>query len=216
MERKLQITGRGKLSVAPDMMILSFSAEAQEWEYEQTVNTLNKQVEDLRTLIEREGIQRQNLKTKDFSVRKETSWSKKTEKYEFVGFKATHSLELELPLDKPLINSLLGQIAKKLDRLDFNIAFGVKDAAAHQQQLILQAVQKAKDNAALLASATGVALGEILDIDYSYRELTIRSQRHDYPVYESEMLQEASSPAPDFEPDAIDVTETVTITWRIG
>lgn len=198
------------------MMILSFSAEAHEWEYEKTVGALNKKVEDLRTLIEKEGIERQNLKTKDFTVRKETSWSKKTEKYEFNGFKATHSLELELPLDKILINSLLGQIAKKLDSLDFNIAFGVKDAAEHQQQLILQAVHKAKENASLLASATGVELLEILDIDYSYRELTIRSQRHDYPVYESEMLMDASSPAPDFEPDDIDVTETVTITWRIG
>lgn len=99
MERKLQITGRGKLSVAPDIIILSFDASAHEWEYEKTVNALNKKVEELRAIIEAVGVERKNLKTKDFSIKKETSWNKKTENYDFKGFKATHSLELELPLD---------------------------------------------------------------------------------------------------------------------
>ena len=214
MERKLQITGKGKLSVAPDIILLSFEASAQEWEYEKTVRTLNQKVEELRTIIESVGVERKGLKTKNFSIRKETTWNKKTEKHEFNGFRASHSLELELPIDKNIINSLLGQIAKGMDSLDFSIAFGVKDASQQQQQLILQAIAKAKENATLMAGATGVELKEILDIDYSYRELTIRSQRHDYPIYEAEMVSTYDT-APDFEPDDIDVTETVTITWRI-
>lgn len=216
MKRKLQITGRGKLSVSPDIMILSFSAVAQEWEYDKTVDALNTKVEELRSIIEAQGISRSSLKTKDFGIRKETQWNRKTEKSDFLGYSATHRLELELPLDKALINKLLSQIAKKLDSLDFSISFGVKDASGHQQQLILQAIAKAKENAALIAEATEVELREILDIDYSYRELTIRSQQHDYPVYDSQVLMEASAPTPDFEPDDIDVAETVTITWRIG
>lgn len=215
MERKLQITGRGKLSVSPDMIILSFDASAHEWEYEKTVTALNKKVEDLRIIIETVGVERKNLKTKDFGIRKETTWNKKTEKSEFNGFRASHSLELELPLDKAIINQLLSQIAQKLDNFDFSIAFGVKDASEQQQQLILAAIAKAKENANLIAEATGVELMEILDIDYSYRELTIRSQRHDYPLYEADLVSTYDA-APDFEPDDIDVTETVTITWRIG
>ncbi|MFD2248029.1 SIMPL domain-containing protein [Pontibacter ruber] len=215
MERKLQITGKGKLSVTPDIIILSFDATAHEWEYEKTVNALNRKVEELRTIIGSEGIERKSLKTKDFSIRKDTAWNKKTEKHEFNGFRASHSMELELPLDKKIINNLLGRITKGMENLDFSIAFGVKDAAEQQQQLILQAIAKAKENASLIAGATGVELLEILDIDYSYRELTIRSQRHDYAVYEAEMMTTYDA-APDFEPDDIDVTETVTITWKIG
>ncbi|MBC5774331.1 SIMPL domain-containing protein [Pontibacter sp. KCTC 32443] len=215
MKRKLQITGKGMLAVAPDIIILSFIASSQEWEYEKTVSALNEKVEELRVILEQEGIERANLKTKDFSIRKETVWDKKAEKYEFNGFKASHNLELELPLEKALINSLLSQIANRLDNLDFSISFGVKDASAHQQQLILQAIAKAKENASLIAEATGVTLMEIIDIDYSYRELTIRSQRYDYPVYEADMLMTTADAAPDFEPDDIDVAETVTITWRI-
>ncbi len=215
MERKLQITGIGKLSITPDIIILSFSATAHEMDYDKTIGSLNKKVEELRTTIEKEGIERSNLKTKDFSISKDTVWNKKTEKYDFNGFKASHSLELELPLNRHLINKLLGQVAKNLDNLDFGITFGVKDATKHQQQLILQAIDKAKENAALISGATGVSLIEILDIDYSFREITIRSNRYDYPVYESEMSMTMADATPDFEPDDIDVTESITITWRI-
>ncbi|WP_266202450.1 SIMPL domain-containing protein [Pontibacter kalidii] len=215
MERKLQITGRGKLAVAPDMVILSFDASAHEWEYEKTVNALNRKVEELRTIVEAVGVERKNLKTKDFSIRKETARNKQTDTYEFNGFRASHHLELELPLDKSLINQLLVQVAKSMENLDFSIAFGVKDASEQQQQLILLAIAKAKENAALIAGATGVELLEILDIDYSYRELTIRSQHHDYALYAAD-VKSTYEATPDFEPDNIDVTETVTITWRIG
>ncbi|SFG15685.1 SIMPL domain-containing protein [Pontibacter chinhatensis] len=215
MERKLQITGRGKLSVSPDIVILSFDASAHEWEYEKTVDALNNKVESLRAILESVHVERKNLKTKDFSIRKETTWNKKTEKHEFNGFRATHHLELELPLDKHLLNRLLGQLAKQLDNLDFSIAFGVRDAVAQQQQLVLQAIAKAKENAQLIAEATGVQLQEILDIDYSFRELTIRSQRHDYRLYETDVVSTYDA-APDFEPDDIDVSETITITWKIG
>lgn len=216
MERKLQITGKGHLAVPPDTIFLSFEAEAKEWEYEKTVLVLNQSVEELRNIIEKEGLERKRLKTKDFGIRKETSWNKKTDKHEFNGFRATHSLEFELPLEKGIINRLLSQITSKLSNLDFSIAFGVKDPAFHQQQLILQAIAKAKENSALIAEATGVSLQEILHIDYSFRELVIRSDRHNYPVYDSDLIMNASSPTPDFEPDDIDVTETITITWRIA
>ena len=216
MERQLQITGKGKLAIAPDIIIISFNAEAHEWEYEKTISSLNNKVEELRTTIENEGVARKSLKTKDFSIRKETTWNKKTEKYEFNGFKASHSLELELPIEKNIINSLLGQIAKNLDSLDFGITFGVKEAEKHQQQLILRAIDKAKENASLISVATGVELKEILNIDYSFREITIRSEQYNYPMYKSDMLMETANATPDFEPDDIDVTETITVTWRIA
>lgn len=215
MKRKLQITGRGKLSVTPDIIILSFEAMAQEWEYGKTINTLNRKVEELRQIMTQQGLERSSLKTKGFGILKETTWNKKTERHEFNGFRATHSLELELPLDKTLINSLLSQLAKRLDNLDFGIAFGVKDPSGQQQKLILDAIHQAKESAALIAGATGVELLEILHIDYSFRELLIRSQRHDYPLYEADAMSTYDA-APDFEPDDIDLTETVTITWRIG
>jgi uncharacterized protein len=38
--------------------------------------------------------------------------------------------------------------------------------------------------------------------------LTIRSRLYDYPVYEANMMNMAEA-APDFEPDVIDMAETV-------
>jgi uncharacterized protein YggE len=172
-------------------------------------------VEELRVIVETVGLERERLKTKDFSIQKSTNWNKKTEKHEFNGFVAAHSLELELSLDKDIINKLLGKITKGMDSLDLNIAFGVKNASEAQQQLVLQAISKAKNHATLIAGATGVELIEILDIDYSFREIVIRSQRHNYPIFETNKIMETSEPMMDFEPDDIELTETITIVWRI-
>ena len=213
MERKLQITGKGKLAIAPDLLIIAFEVKAQEWEYEKSIARLNDKVEQLRQILELENVDRKQLKTKDFSVNRDSSWNKKTEKSEFNGFKASHSLELELPLEQGLINRLLGKVASSLDDLDFRINFGVKDAERHHQQLLKNAILKAKESAALIAEASGVQLREIIDIDCTIREIQIRSRSYDYRVYETENQYEAATP--DFEPDDIDVAESVTITWRI-
>ena len=213
MERKLQITGKGKLAIAPDLLIIAFEVKAQEWEYEKSIARLNDKVEQLRQILELENVDRKQLKTKDFSVNRDSSWNKKTEKSEFNGFKASHSLELELPLEQGLINRLLGKVASSLDDLDFRINFGVKDAERHHQQVLKNAILKAKESAALIAEASGVQLREIIDIDCTIREIQIRSRSYDYRVYETENQYEAATP--DFEPDDIDVAESVTITWRI-
>ena len=213
MERKLQITGKGNLSIAPDLLIIGFEVKAHEWEYENSISRLNDKVEQLRQIIEKENVDRKQLKTKGFDVRRDSSWNKKTEKSEFNGFKASHDLELELPLDQSLINRLLGKIATTLDDLDFRINFGVKDPEPYHRELLKNAIQKAKENAALIAEASGVQLREIIDIDCTIREIQIRSRSYDYRVYETS--HEFTTSTPDFEPDDIDASESVTITWRI-
>ena len=213
MDRKLQITGKGNLAIAPDLLILAFEVNAHEWEYEKAIGRLNDKVEQLRQILEKENVDRKQLKTKDFRVNRETSWNKKTEKSEFNGFRASHSLELELPLEQGLINRLLGKVATTLDDLDFRINFSVKDTETYHQQLLKNAIQKAKESAVLIAEASGVQLREIIDIDCTIREIQIRSRSYDYRVYETS--HELAAPTPDFEPDDIDVSESVTITWRI-
>jgi uncharacterized protein YggE len=214
MVRKLQITGKGFLSIAPDIMIISFAVKAHDWEYEKAINLLNDKVEQLRQILKKNNLDRKLLKTKDFGVRRETSWNKKTEKNEFNGFKATHDLEMELPLDQKLNNTLLGQVGSTLEDLEFQIIFGVKDPAKHHQQLTKNAIKKAMESAGLIADASGVKLLEIIDIDCTIREIQIRSRTYDYRIYEQDTIYNAVS-TPYFEPDDIDVSESVTITWRI-
>jgi uncharacterized protein YggE len=212
MERKLQITGQGNIAVMPEHVILAFPVRSLAWEYEAAIRSLNNKVEALREIIESKGISRQGLKTKDFGIRKETSWNKKLDKYEFIGYEARHRLELELPLDNELVNALLLGIASSLDELEFQISFGVRDPKAHQQALMQDALASAQETATPIAESTGVALREILHIDYSFRELHIRSESYAYELTSPTMLTDA---APDFNPDDIKLTEHVTVTWRI-
>ena len=64
-----------------------------------------------------------------------------------------------------------------------------------------------------MATAAGVELGEVVNIDYSWKEIDI------YNHYNNELSENIyeckGSLDVDFTPDDIDVTDTVTIRWRI-
>jgi uncharacterized protein len=212
MERNLHITGKGNLAVTPDLVILAFAAKAFAPAYAPAIQALNEKVETLRVAIERKGISRQALKTKDFGIRKDTTWNKQFDAYTFKGYEASHRLELELPLDNELVNALLLELATRLDDLEFNISFGVRDPKAHQRALVQDALAGAREMATLIAESTGVTLREILHIDYTFHELHIRSESYAYELSEPAAMATA---APDFNPDDIKLTEHVTVTWRI-
>jgi len=213
MQKTLRITGRGKVAASPDIIILSFDVECHEWEYEKAINKLNHKVNSLRETIESVGIDKTSLKTKDFRINKDTSWQKEEKKYVFNGFRATHDMELEVPLDNDLINKLILRLVENISNLDFKIAFGVKEPDKFKDILIQNAISQAKNSANIITKASGVKLGSILNIDYSFDELFVRSSNIDFEMNESMCSMEDSMP--DMQPDDIKLAETITLTWEI-
>ena len=69
MERTIRVTGKGKLSVKPDMIRLRISIEGIYEEYDETLRRSSESVEILKNLIEKLGYERKELKT--FIIRTE-------------------------------------------------------------------------------------------------------------------------------------------------
>ncbi|MCD8395996.1 MAG: hypothetical protein LUD12_02195 [Lachnospiraceae bacterium] len=66
----------------------------------------------------------------------------------------------------------------------------------------------------ILCEASGIELGQLLNIDYNWGELNIFS-RTQY-MDEEDCINYAAEPnAIDIEPDDIDVSDTATFTWEI-
>ncbi len=211
-ERTLNITGKGKVSVKPDLIILSFQINLIEKDYDTAVNKLNERVESLRNVIVRNGVPKDNIKTKIFSVDTETEWDKKKESRIFVGFRARHDLELEIPFDNALTNAIIRGIAKLNENIEFRISFGVKDTDKYQSQLIENAIENALAHAKTITKATGVKLKEILNINFSFSEISFRS--YDDTCSDSISL-DCNASMPDLNPSDIKADKTITITWAI-
>ncbi len=103
--RSLKVQGKGHVSVEPDMVTLSFNVEVMEIDYEDCLRNLNKRAEDLRESMTSSGLDTARLKTSNFNVRVETKY--KDDDYIFVGYSASHRMQIELPVDKALLNKVL-------------------------------------------------------------------------------------------------------------
>lgn len=212
MERKLVITGKGRHSAKPDMVIITFPLEVRNPSYEFVLNDLKMLVISLKKALSDSSVDPLSLKTSDFSVDTYTEWNEKTRKNEFVGFVTRQKLSLDLPLDNSLINKVLNNILNLNTPIEFNMTFGVMDKESCLKFLLENAITNAKQKANIIASASEVRLREIIAIDYSFSEVHFRS---DLVMDMSTNVMRDHDPFPDMNPEDIQLTENVTIAWRI-
>ena len=94
---------------------------------------------------------------------------------------------------------------------EITIAFTVKDQTAVSEQLLLHATENARQKATILARAAGAELGEVLTIDYSWKDIYFHSPTH--YQRDSRVMMEAAMP--EIEPEDITVQDSVSFVWGI-
>ena len=146
---------------------------------------------------------------------KDGNWKSK-----FVGYRYDHIVKVEFPSDNKRLGRILYALANNEALTpDFRFSFFVKDVEGSKNELLGKAVTDAKAKAEVLTKAAGVALQEIISIDYSWGEIDFVTK----PMNEMRLMEctecEMSAPAAydiDIEADDIDVTDTVTVVWEIA
>ena len=210
----INVQGTGVVKVDPDLVVLSLEIKVLHDSYGEAVAALNHRVACLRDDLVLDGIQKSDLKTTDFDISGKYLREKLedyTSKEIFVGFAASHSLKLEIPLDTPRLNSILMNIVRGRSEATFSIDFAVKDTARLQREVLAAAVRQAKANATVMAAAAGVSLGRVQRIDYSWKEVRFSSET----VYSMPDETSTMQAMPDLEPDSIECSENVTVQWEI-
>jgi uncharacterized protein YggE len=217
MNRTITVKGIGKVSAKPDYIVLSMSLKAKDMDYEKMMSLAAEQLERLREAIIKVGFQRDDLKTSNFDVQPEFQSERDNNgnyKRWFDGYVCNHALKLEFDFDMERLARTFSALAKCLAEPEFSVQFTVKDKDAVSVELLKNASENAKAKAEVLASATGVVLGQLITIDYNWGEL------HLYSPTQYEMSDRCLAEAPcgssiDIEPDDIDVSDTVTFVWEI-
>ena len=68
MERIIRVTGKGNLSVKPDLIRLLLTLENKGEEYAETARQATEYVEELKQCFEELGFERADLKTRSYSI----------------------------------------------------------------------------------------------------------------------------------------------------
>ena len=218
MPRTITVKGIGKVTAAPDYVVISMSLEAQENDYEETLELAAKKIEYLNNALEEIGFEKNSVKTTNFNVRTDYKRVKdRNGKYKsvFNGYVCSHRLKVEFDFDTKRLAQTLYAISKCLAQPELSISFTVKDPTAVNKELLRSAAVNAKDKAQILCEASGVGLGALLSIDYNWGELNIVSHT-DYMLEEKCMAMPVGGLADiEIEPDDIDVSDTATFVWEI-
>lgn len=208
MTRTITIKGVGKLTL-----------NATDKNYDKTMDTAAKHLEQLRGALVGIGFTKDDLKTTNFNVNTEyESERDKNGNYKriFIGYSVTHQLKLEFDFDSQRLSRTLGAIAGCIAEPELNVQFTVKDKKSVNAALLENACVNAKAKAGILAKASGVTLGDLISIDYNWGELHLFSQTQ-YDMEDDCMRMASAVPTSiEIEPDDIDISDSVTFVWEIS
>jgi uncharacterized protein YggE len=216
--RTIRITGKGQLKLRPDTTRITMTLEGLDKDYEAALKRSSDDTEALKELLTGFGFQKSDVKTLQFSVNTEYESYREGDEYRqrFAGYRFRHVMKVEFPSDNARLGRILYALAGADVRPEFRLSYTVGDPEAAKKALLAKAVADAREKAAVLTEAAGVALGQLRSIDYSWGTLSFECSPMDNMVMarKSASLAEGAFDL-DIEPDDIEVSDTVTVIWEI-
>lgn len=220
MERKMRVTGKGYLSIKPDQVLLKLSLSKVKDTYENAIKASAEDMNEIKDVLANLGFEREELKTSYFNVDTEYESYKDNNgnyKSRFVGYKYKQDLNYKFDLDNKVLGKVLFALSKTKCKAKINIVYTVKDAEKAKNELLKNAVEDSKNKAKILVEASGLTLGNIINIDYSFRTIEFISDPYrdrDFNLYECCCSTDGSLDI-DVNPEDINVNDNVTIEWEI-
>lgn len=218
MPRNITIRGTGKISVSPDLTVVTLNLKDVDKDYEKAMEKAASKMEDLRGALAKIGFSKEDLKTTNFNVNTEYESRRNQDgsySQVFKGFACYHSLKIEFDFDTKKLANVLSSIASSVAEPELNVSFTVKDKDAVSDMLLKSATENAKRKAEILTSSSDVKLGRIISIVYDWGNRDLVSPTR-YALDNRAMKLSAAPNSIDISPDDITVTDTVTFIWEIG
>lgn len=219
MDKTMKITGKGKVSVKPDIIRLNMTMEESYKEYEVTLRQSSETTKILKELFVSLGFKNDDLKTRSFDINtkyesykaKDQSWKKR-----LIGYTYTLHMLIEFDADNKKLGEILYALAHSVITPEISIEYTVSDLEKHKDKLLKNAIEDSKHKAEVLANAADVELGDIVSIDYSWGEISFVSEPiQNFAFASAEKTMGSPGYDIDIEADDIDVTDTVTVIWNI-
>ncbi len=217
MANTITVKGIGSVKTKPDYVIISLRLKGEDKEYVQAVNKANEKIELLKKAIKSVGFSDDDLKTLNFSARTVYKNVHKPSGYVnvFDGYSVDYQLKLAFDFTQEKLSETLTAIANSGSDAEFSISFTVKEPEKIAGELLIAATENARQKAEVLAKASRKALGELLTIDYNWRDIEIVSHSNYALAAAPVMLRESAAAVPDFTPDDIESHDSVTFIWEL-
>ena len=158
------VSGNGKVSVTPDVALLSVGVEVQDLTVAEAQAKASEAMDAIIAALKDEGVKDEDIQTQQFNIRKISEWEVvfgEGEKEEIVGYRITNIVTAKVK-DIETVGAVIDAVAAAggdYTRID-SIGFTVDDPMPYYEEARAQAIEYAKAKAEQLAELSDVKLGK--------------------------------------------------------
>lgn len=216
MDRTIKVTGRGKTSVTPDMVKVIVTLESKHDNYVDAVTASSELTKELQNRISNIGFNPEELKTSSFniqpyydSVNEDGIWRNRLMGYEFRS-----ELVITIENDNKRLSEVITAVTATSGEPRVDIRYEIKDKEQVRERLLTMAVEDSLKKAKVIASSSGVILGDIISVDYSWSDNEIYNQP--VALYRSKASCDGGTMSLDISAEDIVIEDQVTVMWEIN
>lgn len=153
------VTGVGKITIAPDIAILSLGIEAQEATVAEAQQQAAGAISAIMNILDDYGIDEKDIQTQYFSIQPVYNWNDKEQI--LIGYRVTNTVAVKIRNIDDVGGIIDAAAAAGGDYTRVNsIGFTVDEPESYYEGLREEAMSDAKDKAEQLAHLGGVGLGK--------------------------------------------------------
>ena len=211
-QQGIWVSGRGEVTVTPDIATLRLGIEAQEATVAKAQTKASEAMDKVMTALTESGVAEKDIQTQYFNIRQRTKWDREKEEETVIGYQVTNMVTAKIrDIDKA--GSIIDAVAEAggdLTRIS-SLGFSVDDPSAYYEEARQKAMADAKSKAEQLARLAGVTLGKPTYISES---IQIPTPRY-VPVPGVVYMEEAIAVETPISPGEMEISLTVQVGYPI-
>lgn len=201
------VTGEGKVSVSPDIAIVSAGVQTQGATVKIAQNDLNTLINAVSSAVKKAGVKDEDIQTANYNINPMYDYNADTPRLN--GFQASSNLTIKvraIDTANSVIDAATQAGANQLE----GISFDVDDKTTAQNKAREKAVDQAKTKAANAAKIAGFTLGKIIN----YSENFGNGPRPVLMYAKADIANPQEAPT-QIETGSNEITVTVTLSYQI-
>lgn len=206
--QEISISGNGKVYAKPDVAVLVLGVEDRGARIADIVGTntskMNKIIKDVKDL----GVDEKDIQTTQYTISPEYNWTELGGRI-FVGYVLTQQITVKVR-DFEKIGSILDKATSDGANTVGDLQFTIDDPEKIRAEARKKAIEEAKAKALTLAKQAGLKIVKLVNIYEG-------SGGYPQPIYGKggAVAMEAVNVAPDIQAGQMEITSTVTLTYRV-
>jgi uncharacterized protein len=211
----ISVSGDGKVYVKPDMVTINTSVSETASTSKKALEEVNKKINKIKKVALEKGVDEEDLKTTNFSIRPNYEW--KNRSYVYQGQEASQSLDItmrDISIKSDKITEVIDSISEVSGVRMGWIRFDIYDKTEYYSKARALAFEKAKQKAGELASLGEVELLEpvsINDASVDYGKMRYESTN----AYKSTIASDEST-STEISTGQLEVTIRLSVKFGIG